>query len=166
MLAGLQFGSVLYVLLFGLLVLAFNYYAAPAPSVVANRLGWSIVAASLLIALFKLDGRITAVVALISISAGVTLQRFGRRSAAVRVEADREERQEEAESREEEDRRIQSLVGREGITVSDLKACGTVEIDGVIVSVRALRGFVACNTQVIVREIDGNVPVVEPMSRK
>ena len=58
---------------------------------------------------------------------------------------------------------IAALVGCEGITVSDLRTCGTADINGRIISVRAHSGFIESCTKTILRRIDGATPVVEPV---
>jgi len=56
---------------------------------------------------------------------------------------------------------IQSLVGKDGIATTDLKSCGTVDIDGRIISAKALRGYIPQDTRVVVRMVEGTTPIVE-----
>jgi len=52
-------------------------------------------------------------------------------------------------------------VCKSGITLTDLRACGSASVDGEIIDVRALQGFIPRQTRIVVRMLDGATPVVE-----
>jgi membrane-bound ClpP family serine protease len=55
------------------------------------------------------------------------------------------------------------LVGKKGATLTELKSCGNVSIEGEVVRARAARGFIAADRPVVVERLEGATPVVEEM---
>jgi membrane-bound ClpP family serine protease len=92
---------------------------------------------------------------------GGLIHRFGGKAAARRVGQLEQERQQQAAKERERQDHLAGLVGREGVAVTDLKACGSASLEGEIVEVRALDGFIPKGTPVVVKSIQGKTPVVE-----
>ena len=160
-LANIQLSGLVYVLLFGMIVLAMNFSVAPEPSRGVTGVAWSIVLGTIAIACVKRDLNQAVLFAVLGISVGVLIHRIGSKTAARRLRQQEEEMRNELAARNRATEALMALVGKEGVTLTDLKACGSVEIDGQIVQVRALRGFIPLDTRVVVRVIDGKAPVVQ-----
>ena len=160
-LGNLQVGLLVYVVLFGLLVLAANMWISPVPSREVSVIGWAFVVGSVLIACVKLMWVEALILTALGGILGALIHRFGGRAAARRVgQLEQERQQQAAEERQRQDR-LAALVGREGVAVSDLKACGSASLEGEIVEVRALDGFIPKGTPIVVKSLQGKTPVVE-----
>lgn len=70
----------------------------------------------------------------------------------------------EKEEREHDKRLLQKLVGREGRALTDLKPFGTIEVARETIEVRIDRGFLTTGSAVVVKQIDGRVPVVSALA--
>jgi membrane-bound ClpP family serine protease len=92
---------------------------------------------------------------------GGLIHRFGGRAAGRRIAQLEQERQQQASQQNQRQQRLDALVGRHGVAVTDLKACGSASFDGQIVEVRAFDGFIAKGTSVVVKMLQGKTPVVE-----
>jgi membrane-bound ClpP family serine protease len=163
-LANLQAGSVVYVLLFGIATLLFNFYMVPEPSRGVTIAGWCFLGLAVLIAAMKLEWVDAAIAAVVGTAAASAIQRFGRKYAATRLEQEAVELSAEVAQRELERRDFDSLVGQEGITLTELKTCGSIRVAGRVVDARSGRGYVPPDTRVVVRRIEGKTPVVEVVS--
>jgi 5-hydroxyisourate hydrolase-like protein (transthyretin family) len=157
-----QIGSILYVLVFGLLVLCFNFFMVPEPSKGVTVFGWIVLLGILGIAAVKIEWHLCLLLATISVPSAVLIQRYGNKTAATRLHGEQVELQKEKSTRKQEKDQLTALIGEQGITLSDLKTYGRADIIGNIVTVRALRGYVPKDTPVVVKMLDGTTPVVEP----
>lgn len=161
MLGSLQVGLLVYVALFGLLVLAANMWIVPVPSREVTVIGWAFVVGSVLIACVKLMWVEALILTALGGVLGGLIHRFGGRAAARRVGQLEQERQQQAAKEKERQDRLDALVGKQGVTVTDLKACGSASLEGQIVEVRAFDGFIPKGTPILVKSIQGKTPVVE-----
>ncbi len=160
-LGNLQVGLLVYVVLFGLLVLAANMWIVPVPSREVSVIGWAFVVGSVLIACVKLMWVEALILTAIGGVFGGLIHRFGGKAAARRVgQLEQERRQQAAKEKERQDR-LAALVGKQGVAVTDLKACGSASLEGEIVEVRAFDGFIPKGAPIVVKSLQGKTPVVE-----
>lgn len=160
-LARVQLGILVYVVLFGLVVLAFNMWVVPEPSREVNVVGWMFMVAGLVIACVKALWVQAFFLAVLGGAGGALVHKIGGKVAARRIRQIEQERDEQAAEGQQKRERLASLVGKEGITITDLKACGNAKIDGEIIEVRAAEGFLPPQTRVLVTRLEGKTPVVE-----
>ena len=160
-LGNVQVGLLVYVVLFGLLVLAANMWIVPVPSREVSLIGWAFIVGSVLIACVKLMWVEALVLTALGGVLGCVIHRFGGRAAARRVGLLEQEHEHQAAKEKERQDRLASLVGRQGVAVTDLKACGTASLEGERVEVRALDGFIPKGAPVVVKSLQGKTPVVE-----
>ncbi|MHC4402404.1 MAG: carboxypeptidase-like regulatory domain-containing protein [Planctomycetota bacterium] len=161
LLAHFQVGLLIYAGLFGLLVIGFNLWVVPEPSREVTVVGWGFIFGSVLVACVKALWVQATLLALFGLVLGGLIQRFGGRAAARRVrEIERERDQHEAEQTQHKEK-LAALRGKEGITLTDLKACGSASIDGEILDVRAADGFISKGSPIVVTRLEGRMPVVE-----
>lgn len=162
-LAYVQFGSLTYVAFFGILIFVANFFIAPRPVSGVTYFAWLVCLLSLAISWIKVDWTHSLPLSIVVITASLLLQTWGTRVASRRTQKeDEEKRAEEAENQLQLES-IQSLVGKEGVTTTDLKACGSVHIEGKMISAKAMRGYIPLDTRVIVRMVEGKFLVVEPL---
>ena len=161
MLGSLQVGLLVYVALFGLLVLAANMWIVPIPSREVSVIGWAFVVGSVLIAVVKLMWVEALILTAFGGVLGSLIHRFGGRAAARRVGQLEQERQQQAAEERHRRERLDALVGKQGVAVTDLKACGSASLEGQIIEVRALDGFIPQGTPILVKSVQGKTPVVE-----
>ncbi len=156
----IQLLSFAYGVMFGVAILWLNFYMVPKPTRVLTGLGWGVMFVSMVIGAFKLAPEHTIMLAIAGVACGGFTQWRGNRLAAGRrVEIDRENRRRNA-TRKQTRQEVESLVGKHGIALTQLKACGIAEVDGRSIEVRAATGFIDKGTPIIVRELDGFMPVV------
>lgn len=156
----IQLLSFAYGVMFGVAILWLNFYLVPKPTRVLTGLGWGVMFLSMAIGGFKLAPEHTIMLTIAGIACGgMTQWRGNRLAAGRRVEIDRENRRRNA-TRKQTRQEVESLVGKHGIALTQLKACGMAEVDGRSIEVRAATGFIDKGTHIIVREIEGFMPVV------
>lgn len=160
-LARVQIGSITYVFLFGLLILAFNFLMAPEPTGGVTLAGWSVILASVILAGFKLEPIAAAFLLLCGAVGGGLIQFFGNKAATKRLNREAEEDEQLAAARKRDQEKLASLVGIKGFALTDLKTCGSARIGETVMDVRAVRGFIPRETPVVVSLVDGTIPVVE-----
>jgi hypothetical protein len=160
-LAQVQRGILVYVAIFGLLVLAFNMWVVPEPSKEISAFGWVFIVLSVVVALVKRMWFQAALLALLGTVLGRLIQKVGGKAAARRVRQIEEERRKRAEEQKQHVDKLAALVGKEGITLTDLKACGSASIEGEIVEVRAMAGFLPKRSRIVVTRLEGRMPIVE-----
>jgi hypothetical protein len=161
MLGSLQVGLLVYVALFGLVVLAANMWIVPVPSREVSVIGWAFVVGSVLIACVKLMWVEALILTALGGVLGGLIHRFGGKAAARRVGQLEQERQQQTAKEKERHDRLAALVGKQGVTVTDLKACGSASLEGEIVEVRAFDGFIPKGAPIVVKSLQGKTPVVE-----
>jgi hypothetical protein len=160
-LAQLQLGLLVYAVLFGLGVLAFNLWIVPEPSREVTVIGWIFVVVSLIVACLKQMWAQAFLLTLLGGIGGLLIHKLGGKVAARRVHDIEEERDKQAAEQQERLDHLAALVGKEGITMTDLKACGTASVEGDVIEVRAEDGFIAKQTRVVITRLEGKTPVVE-----
>jgi len=161
--ARVQFGILVYVLIFGLLVLVTNYWIVSEPSGEVSVAGWGFILASVLIACLKLDWNQAGLLAILGATFGGLVSLVGGRMAARRRRQTAAERQRETDERKREKDRLAALVGREGITLTDLKPCGTASVNEEVFEARALQGLISKRSPVVVKRLDGTTLIVESL---
>lgn len=161
--ARVQLGILVYVLIFGLLVLVTNYWIVSEPSGEVSVAGWGFILASVLIACLKLDWAQAGLLAILGATFGGLVSLVGGRLAARRHRQTAAERQREADQRKREKDRLAALVGQEGITLTDLKPCGTASVNEEVFEARALRGLISKRSPVVVKRLDGTTLVVDSL---
>ena len=159
--ARVQLGILVYVVLFGLLALVTNYWIAAEPSGEVTVVGWGFILASILVACIKLDWAQAGVLAGLAAIGGGLIHGVGGRMAACRLRQVKAERQREADQRRQQEDKLTALIGKEGITLTDLKPCGSAAIDGETFDVRALQGLIPHQTRVVVKTLDRWTLVVD-----
>jgi hypothetical protein len=159
--ARLRMGILAYVLVLGLLVLVANYWVAPVPSREVTVFGWVFVVASVLISCVKLLWIQALVLVSLGVPLGWLIQRYGGKAASLRMDEQEKEKKKQDDDRRAQRERLEAVTGQEGITLSNLKPCGTASIDGEVVEVRAQHGFIPKDTPVVVKKIEGGMPVVD-----
>lgn len=160
-----QMASVLYVLGFALLVLAFNYYLVPAPSREVAIIGWCGVGLAVLVSLVKHGWVEFLALAVVGGTAAWLIQFHGSQVAARRLRKENEEQATDQALTEQQQQERQSLVGQQGVAVCDLKSCGTIRVNGKDLPARASRGFVPTDSVVVVLRMDGITAVVDQVTR-
>ena len=155
-------GMLAYVLIFGLLLLAANYWIAPQPSREANIAGWAFMVVAVGIACVKLEWLQAAVLLVLGSVASLLIHKYGRQSAAKRLEENKQRRLEEESLRNQERERLESFIGKQAVTLTPLSPYGNATMDDQVVEVKASSGFIPADTRVIVRAMDGKTPVVDP----
>ena len=158
-----QLGILVYVLIFGLLVLVTNYWIVSEPSGEVTIAGWGFILASVLIACFKLDWARAGLLAILGATFGGLVSLVGGRMAARRRRQTAAERQRETDERQREKDRLAALVGQEGITLTDLKPCATASVNEEVFEVRALQGLIPKRSPVVVTRLDGMTLVVDSL---
>jgi hypothetical protein len=161
LLTRLQFGSTLYLMLFGLLVFVFNFYMVPEPARGVTVFGWVVVGASIFVAFFKMGFVPGSVLGVIGIAVGLLIQKYGRRTAGERLQEEAREREVVEAAVLEEQIQIETLIGVTGVAVTDLKAFGSARFGGDIMEVRSHCGYISQHTRIVITRIDGRTPVVE-----
>lgn len=159
----LQLGGLLYVFAFGMLTFYFNFSFLPEPSKTVTAVGWAALAATVVIALVKLDVLLAAAFALCGASGGGALNFWGNRRAAARRTRVESEQQSEHEERRQRAASLQDLLGQRGMAQSNLNPYGDAQFDGRTVEVKSSNGFIARSTPVVVQRIEGRTVVVEPV---
>ena len=138
----IRLGVLAYVLVFGLLLLAANYWIAPQLSREANFVAWAVMAVSIAIACVKQQWVHAVLLAVVASALGTVIHKFGRKTADKRMQQAAEDRRIEAARQQDERERFQSLVGKEGIALTPLKPYGNASIDTQILEVKARHGFI------------------------
>jgi membrane protein implicated in regulation of membrane protease activity len=157
-----QMGGLLYVFAFGLLTFYFNFTFLPQPSKTVTGLGWTVLAATVVIALIKLDVLLAAAFALCGTSGAAVLSSWGNRRAAARRAVAQIEEREQQQLQRERDVSLQGLLGQRGVAHSNLNPYGDAHFDGRSVEVKSSNGFIARATPVVVQRIEGRTVIVEP----
>jgi len=161
LLTNLQFGGTLYVVLFGLLILIFNFYWVPEPSKGVAIAGWLVLALGIGVANYRTGLRVGLPMGLIGGAAAIAIHKLGHKTASRRLAEEQQEIQQQHDRDEWERERLWTLVGKAGTAVSDLKAHGTVQIGDAVLQARALRGYIPRDSRVVVTKIEGLTPIVE-----
>jgi hypothetical protein len=126
--------------------------------------GWALIGLSVLVAVLKLEWGDAGAAALIGTIGAFVIQHYGRRNAACRRRDEEREAVEVVSRLEQERSAIDALVGREGVTLTELKTCGSVQLGEIVVDARSGRGYVPRDTRVVVRRIEGKTPIVEVLA--
>jgi len=161
LLTNIQFSSTVYLAMFGLLILAFNFYWVPEPSKGVTISGWVVVCVATSIVMYRTGWRVGLPLGGIAAATGYLIQKYGHRTASGRLEQEAQQQQRHDDIDERERERVHALVGKNGVTVTDLKTCGTVKVDDTVIEARALHGFIPQDIRVVVTRIEGKTPIVE-----
>ena len=89
---------------------------------------------------------------------------YGSLAAANRKARFDEDELQKIEEREHDKRLLSKLVGREGRALTDLRPFGTIEVARTTIEARIDRGFLTTGGAVVVKQIDGRVPVVSALA--
>ncbi len=157
-------GVVGYLLAFGALILITNYWLAPQPSRELTALGLFIVVVAIVIPTVKGEWLQMMVAVAMGLPFAAVICRYGSLAAADRKARFDEDELQEKEEREHARRLLQKLVGREGKALTDLTPFGTIEVAKDTIEARIDRGFLNTGTAVVVKQIDGRVPVVSELA--
>lgn len=157
-------GVVGYPLAFGALVLITNYWLAPLPSRELTALGLFIVVVAIIIPTVKGEWLQMTVAVAMGLPFAAVICYYGSQAAADRKARFDEDELQKEEEREHNKRLLQKLVGREGKALTDLKPFGTIEVAKDTIEARIDRGFLNTGAAVVVKQIDGRVPVVSALA--
>jgi membrane-bound ClpP family serine protease len=133
----------------------------PEPSKGVAIAGWVVLALGIGVANYRTGSRVGIPLGLIAVAAGIAIQKLGHKAASRRLVEEQQQLQQQHDLDEWERQRLWTLVGKAGIAVSDLKACGTVQVDDTILEARALYGYIPKDARVVVSKVEGLMPVVE-----
>jgi membrane-bound ClpP family serine protease len=109
----------------------------------------------------KLDPQPALELSVVGPAAAAVVHWYGRKVAERRLLEEFQKTEARLQAQREEHRRLEELVGRRGVTLTDLRACGTARLGDAIVQVRALSGYIPKATEIVVTLLDGRTPIVE-----
>jgi membrane-bound ClpP family serine protease len=156
-------GVVGYLLAFGALILMTNYFLAPLPSRELTAVGLLTFAVATFIPAVKAEWLQMMVAVGLGLPVAAVICYFGSLAAADRkAEFDADELQ-KREEREYDELLLKKLVGREGKALTDLRPFGTIEVARDTIEARLDHGFLNTGSAVVVKRIDGRVPVVSAL---
>ena len=160
----LHFSSLLYLLLFGYLILLFNFTITSTPAKAVTIAGWIFIAFSIFIGFFRLKWSWAFGLAFAGLPLPILLTRWGNKVATEKL-AKEEQRLHEIEDEQQQHlQTLNSYIGQSALTTSDLKPYGEAKINGEAFEVKSLSGFIACGTKVVVRRIEAGKLAVEAES--
>lgn len=157
-------GVVGYLLAFGGLILMTNYWLAPLPSREMTALGLVVVVVAIVIPAVKGEWLQMMVAVALGLPAAAVICYCGSLAAGNRKARFDADELQEREEREHDKRLLQKLVGREGKALTDLRPFGTIEVARGTIEARIDRGFLNTGSAVVVKQIDGRVPVVSALA--
>jgi len=154
-------GSLTYLAIFGLVILLVNFFIAPRPMKAITVAGWAMVAGSVVIALVKTQWAAAIILGISGGGIGALLQWQGQKRTV--DDSLRQERKATELEKSRQRKHLEQLVGKRGRTFSDVKPHGHASIEGETVEVKAGRGFIAKDVDVVVSKIEAGIPVVDPV---
>jgi NfeD-like partner-binding protein len=159
---GIRIGSMLYVISFAILVLGFNFFILPGSLKGITIIGWGMILLMIVTSLIKLNYFNSLIIAAYGILGGGIIHLTGKKYSEKNEKKENLKKIESKKIRHKEEEKITDLLGKYGITISDLKPYGEAKFGDVTIEVKSRKGFLPGNTKILVTGISANKPVVEP----